>query len=106
MHLGNATTSEEEPRREVTTIIKLDEPVPALAPGDFGIWDLPDFLRREGLLDGRAIDDLVGCAALLLTLWAVSCERGATDLYAVFTQPSRSLNSPSPQTWALGSTAV
>jgi hypothetical protein len=49
MRLGNATTSEEEPRREVTTIIKLDEPAPALAPGDSGIWDLPDFERREGL---------------------------------------------------------
>ena len=52
MHLGNATTSEEEPRREVTTIIKLDEPVPALAPGDFGIWDLPDSCGARGSSTG------------------------------------------------------
>jgi endoglucanase len=33
--------------------------------GSFAMWDLPEFQLREGLIDARACDDLIGCAALV-----------------------------------------
>ncbi len=68
--------------------VKLDDPSAAglLRPGDFGTWDLPDFVLTDGFIHARAIDDLVGCAAMLLTLWQARKGGWETDLYAVFTR--------------------
>jgi endoglucanase len=68
--------------------LTLDDPSTAglLQPGDFGIWDLPHFALQDGFIHARAIDDLVGCAAMLLTLWQAAKEGWETDLYAVFTR--------------------
>jgi endoglucanase len=50
------------------------------------VWDLPDFERRDGYIHARAIDDLAGCAAILLTLRQLSREGATTDVYGVFTR--------------------
>lgn len=74
--------------RDVRLYLALDDPeaAHAIEPGDFGIWDLPNFERRDGLIHARAIDDLAGCAAILLALWELSREGAATDVYGVFTR--------------------
>jgi endoglucanase len=33
--------------------------------GRFAMWDLPEFLVRDGLIHARACDDLVGCAVIV-----------------------------------------
>lgn len=74
--------------RAVDLYLTLDQPVTAgaIQPGDFGVWDLPDFALRDGLIHARAIDDLVGCAAALLALWQVARDGAETALYGVFTR--------------------
>ncbi len=57
-----------------------------IAPGDFGVFDLPSFRQEGDLVHLRAADDLVGCAAILLTLEEAS-RRGLTgSVYGVFTR--------------------
>ena len=34
----------------------------------FAVWDLPEFLPRDGQIHGRACDDLIGCAVILATI--------------------------------------
>jgi endoglucanase len=58
----------------------------AVAPGDFGIWALPDFELRDGFVHARAIDDLAGCAAALLTLAQLRRAGADADVYGVFTR--------------------
>lgn len=58
----------------------------AISPGDFGVWDLPAYEMRDDLVHARAIDDLAGCAAILLTLQAAATGAWHTDLYGVFTR--------------------
>lgn len=74
--------------RDVELHLRLDDPAAArmVAPGDFGIWDLPDFAVRDGVIHARAIDDLAGCAAALLALWHVAREQCDTTVYGVFTR--------------------
>lgn len=74
--------------RAITLRLKLDDETTASAiqPGDFGIWDLADFDLRDGVVHARAIDDLAGCAAMLLALRRAVQEGWPTDLYAVFTR--------------------
>jgi endoglucanase len=74
--------------RDIELHLKLDDPAAAalIKPGDFGTWDLADFELHEGVVYARAIDDLVGCASMLLTLWRASSEGWVTDVYAVFTR--------------------
>jgi len=66
----------------------LDDPARAglVRPGDFGVWDLPDMELRDGSIHARAIDDLAGCAAILLTMRAMAREQRETDVYGVFTR--------------------
>jgi endoglucanase len=54
--------------------------------GDFGIWDLPDFTLRDGFIHARVLDDLAGCAAMLLVLQHATQAGWEVDLYAVFTR--------------------
>ena len=74
--------------RDVTLYLQADDPAAAdlVQPGDFGIWDLPHFELRDGVIHARAIDDLAGCAAILLALWRGAQERAETTLYGVFTR--------------------
>lgn len=70
--------------REVQLYLKLEGE--GLEPGNFGIWDLPDFELRDGFIHARVLDDLVGCAAGLLALWKLAQDEAETDVYAVFTR--------------------
>jgi len=72
----------------LTLFLTLDDPSQAdlARPGDVGVWDLPDMELRDGMIHARAIDDLAGCAAILLTMRAVAREQRETDVYGVFTR--------------------
>lgn len=63
-----------------------DASVGDIAPGDFGVWDLPLFEVRDNLIHARVLDDLAGCAAILLALHAAASEGWPTDVYGVFTR--------------------
>jgi endoglucanase len=69
-----------------TLHVQLDDPAAPIAPGDFGVWDLPDYELRNEVVHARAIDDLAGCAAMLLVLRRAAQEGWETDLYAAFTR--------------------
>ncbi len=71
--------------RDITLYLNIADDS-GLEPGDFGIWDLPDFELRDGFIHARVIDDLVGCAATLLTLWKLTQEQAKTEVYGVFTR--------------------
>jgi endoglucanase len=71
----------------VTTLhVQVDDASAPIAAGDFGAWDLPDFALQDELIHARALDDLAGCATMLLVLEQAVRERWETDLYAVFTR--------------------
>jgi len=74
--------------RDVDLHITVDDvaSVGDIAPGDFGVWDLPLFEVRDSLIHARVLDDLAGCAAILLTLHAAANEGWHTDVYGVFTR--------------------
>lgn len=57
-----------------------------IVPGDFGMFDFLPFSVRAGRLYSRAVDDLVGCSALLSLLVRLSREKRAVNLYACFTR--------------------
>jgi len=54
--------------------------------GDFGAWDLVPFRRVRSLIHTKAADDLVGCAAVLLTLKRLRANGVATGVRGVFTR--------------------
>jgi endoglucanase len=66
--------------------LQLDDPSAPIETGDFGIWDVPDFALHGGYIHGRALDDLVGCASMLLVMERAAMEAWETDLYVVFTR--------------------
>jgi len=68
--------------------LQLDDPATAssIRPGDFATWDLPDFALHDGVVHARALDDLAGCAAMLLTIGRAALEQWDTEIYAVFTR--------------------
>ncbi len=72
--------------RQINLFLRLNEPSEALVAGNFGIWDLPDFVLGEELIQARVIDDLVGCTAALLTLWKLAQDSTDTNVYGVFTR--------------------
>lgn len=74
--------------RDVDLHIAMDGAVAAgsVTAGDFGVWDLPSYEVRDDVVHARAIDDLVGCAAILLALRAAAIDGWHTDLYGVFTR--------------------
>jgi putative aminopeptidase FrvX len=71
--------------REVTLYLELEQ-AENVQIGDFGVWDLVDFELKDGMIHARVIDDLVGCAAALLTLQKMVSLNLATEVYAVFTR--------------------
>jgi endoglucanase len=80
--------SQTDKPRSVQLYLKMDNPaeLALVGTGDFGIWDLPDFELSDGFIHARVIDDLVGCASTLLTLWKLVQEQAETDVYGVFTR--------------------
>jgi len=52
----------------------------------FGIWDFPPIRVRGEIAHMRAIDDIVGCAAILLVLEELVRQRASCRCYGVFTR--------------------
>jgi len=52
----------------------------------FGVWDLPPFELRGDLAYMRAIDDVVGCAAILLALEEMIVRKSHCRCHGVFTR--------------------
>ncbi len=74
-----------EQPRAIRLFLKLAENSD-LTSGNFGIWSLTDFELTEDFIHARVIDDLVGCAAALLSIWKLAQEEAETNLWAVFTR--------------------
>jgi len=74
--------------RDVELHITVDDAtsIGDIARGDFGVWDLPLFEVRDSVIHARVIDDLAGCAAILLALHAAAGADWPTDVYGVFTR--------------------
>ena len=58
----------------------------ALAPGDFGVFDVGPFRETGDLLFGPAMDDLAGCAATLAALIECRSLGIGTDTVGLFTR--------------------
>jgi len=55
--------------------------------GDFGMWQLPAFeLDGEGLVHGRACDDLAGCAAILAFFMELERAGAEATVHGIFTR--------------------
>ena len=54
--------------------------------GDFAMWDLPAFRHEDGIIHGRACDDLAGCAAIISTLKALEEQKVEATCYGLFTR--------------------
>jgi putative aminopeptidase FrvX len=53
---------------------------------DFAVWDLEPFAVRDGLIHGRACDDLVGSAAILATLIELRRRRAHVNVIGVISR--------------------
>ncbi len=65
--------------------VRLDVPT-ELEPPLPVVFDLADFKLDGETIRMRAVDDLAGCAAILMLLERVACDGPATDVYGVFTR--------------------
>lgn len=54
--------------------------------GNFGMWRLEPFALREGIVSGRACDDLVGCAAILALFEVLEAAGAEATVYGIFTR--------------------
>lgn len=54
--------------------------------GDFGMWDLPPFELKDGIIHARACDDLVGCAAILAMFRELESAGADATVYGLFTR--------------------
>jgi endoglucanase len=63
--------------------LETEAPVSA---GDFGVFDLPGFVRRDDVAAMRAADDLAGVAAILLTLRRLAGIGQAGHVFGLFTR--------------------
>ncbi len=59
---------------------------PPGTPPSFAVWELEDFALRDGLIHGRACDDLIGVAAILTTLIAAAESPGPIWLIGAITR--------------------
>jgi endoglucanase len=57
-----------------------------ISPGDFGMFAFPGWRLKNGKIYSRAIDDLIGCSAILNLLIRRSKRSGDINLYGVFTR--------------------
>ena len=65
--------------------IRLDHPIDSEPPLPV-VFDLADFKLEDDTIRMRAVDDLAGCAAILVLLERVVREGAAADVYGVFTR--------------------
>ena len=75
----NDRTSDRLVRVRLGVPIELEPPLPV-------VFDLADFKLDGETIRMRAVDDLAGCAAILMLLERVACDGPATDVYGVFTR--------------------
>ncbi|CAN5368140.1 hypothetical protein BH09SUM1_BH09SUM1_19870 [soil metagenome] len=54
------------------------------------MWDIPPFRLNQGIIEGRACDDLCGCAALIEMLRRLSTGEGDVDVCVLFTRAEES----------------
>lgn len=55
--------------------------------GDFAMWDLPGFVNGgDGIIHGRACDDLAGCAAIISMLKELEAKKVEATCYGLFTR--------------------
>jgi endoglucanase len=74
-----------KPSPEINFFMAVDSD--EVVPGEvFGVWDLPDFEVSDSLFHARVIDDLVGCASILLVFSKLVQEFASANLYGVFTR--------------------
>jgi endoglucanase len=50
---------------------------------EFAVWDLKDFAVKNGVIHGRACDDLIGCAAILATLVQLKRQRAKVNVIGI-----------------------
>jgi len=62
---------------EITTV------KPLLEKPEFAVWDLEGFTIKQGVIHGRACDDLIGCAAILATLVKLKRQRVKANVMGV-----------------------
>ena len=66
-------------RVEMSEEVSIEPPVPV-------VFDLPDFMLKDGFIRMRALDDLAGCAASLTAMERLAAENAECHVYAVFTR--------------------
>lgn len=54
--------------------------------GEFGMWDLPAFELKDGLVRSRACDDLVGCAEIVALFHELERREAEVTCYGLFTR--------------------
>lgn len=54
--------------------------------GDFGMWDLPAFELKDGLVQSRACDDLIGCVEIVALLMELERLGAEATVYGLFTR--------------------
>jgi putative aminopeptidase FrvX len=54
--------------------------------GEFGMWDLPEFVVKEDRLFSRACDDLIGCSAIIGMFVSLEQSRSHASAYGIFTR--------------------
>ena len=82
-HLGSAPPKDRTGDRLVN--VRLESPV-EVEPPAMVVFDLPDFDLDGETIRMRAVDDLVGCAAVLAALERAVERAGPADVYGVFTR--------------------
>lgn len=50
---------------------------------EFAVWELEDFTVRQGIIHGRACDDLIGCASVLATMVQLKQQRSAVNVIGI-----------------------
>jgi endoglucanase len=56
------------------------------APPQFAVWELEDFVRRDGCIHGRSCDDLIGVATVLGTLIELKRRRRRVSVIGVISR--------------------
>jgi putative aminopeptidase FrvX len=54
--------------------------------GDFGMWDLPAYELKDGLIRSRACDDLIGCVEIVAMLMELERLGAEATVYGLFTR--------------------
>lgn len=54
--------------------------------GEFGMWKLPPFEIKDGIIHSRVCDDLIGCAAIIAMMMELEEDEVEADVYGLFTR--------------------